>query len=143
MSLYRQSHPEANVSTLPCTSANTRGPVLDFVQRRLTQALRERVRYRYVQPMVWHEGEGKGYRIESPCCSRNVDPQGGLIDIAWLLPADSEAARTLLPQLTDEDGWLLCARDHQTHTWVPRHTSPHLNPLLDLLCVDSDRVFWP
>ncbi|MBA4256296.1 MAG: hypothetical protein C0445_10515 [Polaromonas sp.] len=127
------------MATLSC--ASNRGPVLDFVQRHLTHALRDRVRYRYVQPMVWQEGGG--YRIESPCCSRNVDPQGGLIDIAWLLPADSDAAQALLPQLSEADGWVLCARDHRAHAWLPRHTSRHLNPLLELLCVDSDRVFWP
>src|SRR5665647_817969 len=48
------------------------GHARDFMLHRLERALRERVRYRYVQPRVLREGES--FRIQSPCCSRNVDP---------------------------------------------------------------------
>jgi hypothetical protein len=56
--------------------------VVDFTQRRIERALRERARYRYVSPRVLRDADG--FRIESPCCSRNVDPGGGVIDIARL-----------------------------------------------------------
>ena len=60
------------------------GQVHDLLQHRLERALRERVRYRYVTPNVLREGTS--YRIQSPCCSRTVDPSGGVIDIALLVP---------------------------------------------------------
>ncbi len=103
------------------------GQVLDFMALRLERALRQRVRYRYVQPNVLHEGES--FRIESPCCSRNVDPQGGVIDIALLAPGGQ--------------GWRLFSRDHIAHAWILRHEDEQLDALLDLLCVDSERQFWP
>ena len=46
--------------------------VLGFVRPFIKRALRDRVRYRYVQPLVLQDGEG--LRIQAPCCSRNVDP---------------------------------------------------------------------
>ncbi|WP_245621113.1 DUF3024 domain-containing protein [Paraburkholderia ferrariae] len=102
--------------------------VADFTQRQIERALRNRVRYRYVRARVAREPEG--YRIESPCCSRNVDPAGGVIDIAWL-------AR-------DEDGqWHLHARDHAARRWVAQYASHDLAMLLNRLCVDAARVFWP
>lgn len=102
--------------------------VLDFMQHRLEHALRQRVRYRYVQPRVLRVGDG--YRVESPCCSRNVDSQGGVIDIALLTPVQPR-------------GWQLHARDHANGTWMPQHESEQLDELLDLLCVDAQRLFWP
>lgn len=102
--------------------------VRDFIQHRLERALRQRLRYRYVRPRVLREGES--YRIESPCCSRNVDPGGGMIDIALLVPGAAQR-------------WCLCARDHANSTWVPRFQDQPLAQLLDLLCVDSERQFWP
>lgn len=104
------------------------GPVLDLIQHRLARALRSRVRYRYVQPCVLHEGSG--YRIQSPCCSRNVDPKGGMIDIAWL-------------EQHDGNRWCLWARDHARHTWVACLQDAPLDALLDVLCQDSQRQFWP
>jgi len=104
------------------------GQVHDLMQHRLERALRQRVRYRYVQPSVLREGES--FRIQSPCCSRNVDPDGGLIDIALLVP--------------DKWGrWCLCSRDHASATWVARFQNQPLDTAMDLLCVDSDRHFWP
>lgn len=104
------------------------GQVHDFMQHRLERALLQRVRYRYVQPLVWREGES--FRIQSPCCSRNVDPTGGLIDIALLVPGAAQR-------------WCLFARDHANGVWVPRFEDEALAQLLDLLCVDSERQFWP
>lgn len=121
-------------------AAPANGRVLDFMQHRLERALRQRVRYRYVQPRVLREGDG--FRIESPCCSRNVDPGGGVIDIALLVPG---ASRTLSEQPPDKvvQGWRLFARDHANGAWVPQHESGQLDELLDLLCVDAQRLFWP
>lgn len=104
------------------------GRVLDLIGHRLARALRQRLRYRYVKPQVLLEAGS--YRIQSPCCSRNVDPGGGVIDIALLVPhADCR--------------WCLCTRDHANNTWVARFQNESLDTLLNLLCVDSERQFWP
>ncbi|HYS68343.1 MAG TPA: hypothetical protein VEN30_31595 [Paraburkholderia sp.] len=104
------------------------GCLFDLTLRQIERALRERTRYRYVLPRVLREGQG--FRIESPCCSRNVDTTGGVIDIAWLT--------------RDEDGvWRLSARDHALHRWMLQHESTDLAELLDALCIDRERVFWP
>ena len=104
------------------------GQVLDLMQHRLERALRERVRYRYVKPSVLREGDN--FRIQSPCCSRNVDPSGGMIDIALLVPHESGR-------------WCLCARDHANSIWVSRFQDETLDVLMDLLCIDNEREFWP
>jgi hypothetical protein len=104
--------------------------VRDLIQHRLERALRARARYRYVRPQV--QREGSGFRIQSPCCSRNVDPKGGTIDIALLVPDASDSGR-----------WSLCARDHVQGEWVMQRASASLAQLLDLLCVDAERRFWP
>jgi hypothetical protein len=112
--------------------------VCDFMQHRLERALRERVRYRYVKPSVLREGES--LRVQSPCCSRNVDATGGLIDIALLepvaAPTDDEASKA--PQR-----WRLCSRNHPGASWESRYEDRQLDELLDLLCLDPDRLFWP
>ena len=107
--------------------AVVRCQIHDLLQHRLERALRERVRYRYVRPNVL--AEGTSYRIQSPCCSRTVDPSGGLIDIA-LLTLEGKC-------------WHLSARDHHTHTWVERFQHESLDTVLNLLCIDSEREFWP
>jgi hypothetical protein len=123
---------KATVATPP------HGQVHDFMQHRLERALRERVRYRYVKPSVLRQGES--FRVQSPCCSRNVDATGGLIDIALLepvaAPADDEASKA--PQR-----WRLCSRNHPGASWEPRYEDQQLDELLDLLCLDPDRLFWP
>jgi len=102
--------------------------VFDLLQHRLQLALRERVRYRYVKPIVLLEDAG--YRIQSPCCSRRIDPAGGLIDIALLA-------------LQADKSWSLCSRDHVSQTWVPRSQNKSLSAVLNVLCNDPDRQFWP
>ena len=104
------------------------GEILDLMQHRLERALRERARYRYVLPVVLPEGDG--YRIQSPCCSRTVEPSGGLIDIALLLPQGQHR-------------WSLHARDHVNQVWLERYAGQPLEHLLELLCLDSERQFWP
>lgn len=118
------------------------GQVLDFMQRHLARALDQRVRYRYVKPSVCAQGDG--FRIESPCCSRNVDPTGGVIDIALLMPhaadqSDGQPFGLGAPRA----GWCLFSRDHAAGEWVWEQSSTHLEELLDVLCVDAQRRFWP
>lgn len=108
--------------------APRRGPVSDLTLHRMQRALRERLRYRYVQPVVLREGDG--FRIQSPCCSRNVDPDGGVIDIALLIP-------------TSPHHWSLCSRDHANQAWVAQLRNQPLDTLLEALCVDQARQFWP
>ncbi|MDD5029671.1 MAG: hypothetical protein PHH58_09250 [Rhodoferax sp.] len=102
--------------------------VSDLTQHRLARALRQRVRYRYVKPRV--SREDGGFRIQSPCCSRKVDAKGGMIDIALLVPHDASR-------------WCLCSRDHASQTWIPRVQNEALDTVLDYLCRDSERQFWP
>ena len=64
----------------------------------------------------------------SPNCSRNVDAQGGEIDIAWLVPHSG--------------GWLLFSRDHAQDCWRLRGQDQVLFALLAHLCADPDREFW-
>lgn len=100
------------------------GFLLPFIER----ALRERVRYRYVQPRVVQEGGN--FRIEAPCCSRNVDPHGGTIDIALLTPA--------------LDGrWALLVREHTARAWTLCAQDLSLGEALDMVCIDAERKFWP
>lgn len=112
---------------MPGATAPT-GVVVSLEQARIQRALRERVRYRYVQPQVLRKG--RGWRVLSPCCSRNVDPHGGVIDVAWL-------------QRLPHGGWRLHARDHARGEWVRHSESEQLAELLDAICLDPDRLFWP
>jgi hypothetical protein len=105
-----------------------RSAVGDLTLHRMQRALRERLRYRYVQPQVLREGDC--FRIQSPCCSRNVDPEGGLIDIALLIPNGPAS-------------WSLCSRDHANQAWVAQLRDQRLDTLLEALCVDDARQFWP
>ncbi|CAM3673284.1 hypothetical protein [Roseateles saccharophilus] len=107
------------------TQAHDGGAVLSLDAARIERALDQRSRYRYVRPYLAREGDG--WKIVSPNCSRNVDPQGGEIDIAWLVPHDA--------------GWLLFARDHAQGGWRLNRQGP-LTKLLALLCADPAREFW-
>lgn len=98
----------------------------ELARRRVLRALRNRRRYRYVRPEV--RARDDGFVVVSPCCSRNVDPQGGVIDIAWLERCGSD--------------WRLHHRDHVSGRWPTSAEGP-LPRLLELLCADPGRVFWP
>ena len=116
-----------------------RAAVSDLTRHRLERALRARVRYRYVKPSVLREGES--FRVQSPCCSRNVDSTGGLIDIALLEPMAvlaSGKASDHPPPL-----WRLCSRNHLGASWETRYEDQQLEELLERLCLDPDRLFWP
>lgn len=115
----RQRHRQA--PTMPS------GTVVDLAQLRIRQALAERRRYKYVQPRV--VPEGRGWKIVSPNCSRNIDPSGGEIDIAWLVPAN-------------EGVWLLHARDHAQACWVLKASGLSLAAALATVCEDRHREYW-
>ena len=110
------------------SSRQAAAAVMSLDARRIANALDGRTRYKYVSPRVVREG--LGWKIVSPNCSRNIDPEGGEIDIAWLVP---DAAG---------GGWLLHARDHAQQCWQLRRREPSLAPLLAHLCADPQREFW-
>lgn len=99
----------------------------ELTRRRIVRALAERKRYRYVKPTVTTTEEG--WLITSPCCSRNVDPAGGVIDIARLS--------------RDGESWRLHARNPARSDWSLHSTAARLEILLQHLCTDEERVFWP
>ena len=119
MSMIARKAPVATVAA---------SPVASLTLHRIRRALSERVRYRYVRPRVLQEGDA--FRIQSPNCSRKVDPAGGVIDIALLLP---HAANR----------WCLCSRDHAGRAWVAQLQNAPLARALDLLCTDPQRQYWP
>lgn len=96
--------------------------------RRISRALEQRVRYRYVSPIV--EPVEGGYRILSPCCSRNVDSSGGIIDIARL---EYDEALNV---------WKLYRKDHGRGEWLLHDSSRLLDDLMTRLIADPFRVFW-
>ena len=101
--------------------------VLDLDRLRIARSLHRRIRYKYVQPRIEAAEQG-GWVVISPNCSRNVDPQGGDIPIAWLQPIEA--------------GWLLHRPDHGQGCWCAFAGARSLPPLLDLLVLDSQRDFW-
>ncbi|WP_036306643.1 DUF3024 domain-containing protein [Methyloglobulus morosus] len=96
--------------------------------KRIERALVNRKRYRYVSPMV--QATVNGYLITSPCCSRNIDPDGGIIDIARL------------EFMAEEQGWRLYHKDHKTGAWSAYADYPALRPILAVLRDDPERRFW-
>ncbi|MDO9315651.1 MAG: hypothetical protein Q7T97_14020 [Burkholderiaceae bacterium] len=122
----RRSRGSADGSTEP-PSVQATGRVLSLDARRIEKALDARTRYKYVHPRV--EREGLGWKIVSPNCSRNIDAEGGEIDIAWLVPHNG-------------GGWLLFSRNHAQDCWQMRHHGDSLPAVLAHLCADPDREFW-
>ncbi|MDJ0931305.1 hypothetical protein [Breoghania sp.] len=100
----------------------------EFDLKRIGRALENRVRYRYVTPRIT-DIEG-GYQIKVPCCSRNVDPDGSIIDVVLLLIDDRGT------------GWLLFSRDYEGQEWLLHGRFPRLTELLDELNEDPGRAFW-
>lgn len=96
--------------------------------RRIQRSLKARKRYRYVEPRVLR-AEG-GYRIESACCSRNIDKDGGVVDIALLL---FDPSRTL---------WQVFRKDHAARVWELESIHARLPEALEVINVDSGRKFW-
>jgi hypothetical protein len=100
----------------------------EFDLQRVIRLLDKRVRYRYVSPVV--EICDNGYRIQSACCSRNIDAEGGVIDIARL-EFDAVA-----------DRWNLYCKDHTSHRWQFHHAARRLDEVMDCVNEDPTRVFW-
>jgi hypothetical protein len=100
----------------------------EFDYKRIQRALEQRRRYRYVTPLLLKTSNG--YRIQSPCCSRNVDPDGGVIDIALLLFDNRKG------------NWRLLRKDHAAGVWELDSEFPRLAELLDHLTEDAERRFW-
>jgi hypothetical protein len=96
--------------------------------RRIARLLAARVRYRYVAPEV--RPCAGGYHIVAPCCSRRVDADGGLIDIARI--EYDEAGRR----------WNLYYKDHASDSWSLFIHASRLDRLMDSLNEDPLRVFW-
>lgn len=100
----------------------------EFDQRRIEHALARRVRYRYVAPRVVQVAGG--YKVESPCCSRNVDTTGGVIDIALI---EYDAGERL---------WCLSRKNHEAGEWLLMEVFGRLYELLAALTEDTGRKFW-
>lgn len=100
----------------------------EFDRKRIERALAGRMRYRYVSPSVLTiDG---GYIVRSPCCSRNVDPNGGVVDVAMLLYDSPPKA------------WHLYGKDHDVQEWYLHATYDRLAGLLEHLNADPSRRFW-
>ncbi len=100
----------------------------EFDRKRIERALKSRRRYRYVKPSVaLVEG---GYRIESPCCSRNIDRTGGVIDVALMLHDDGRLR------------WQLFRKDHAAGNWLLDGDHTRLIDALQRLNADPERLFW-
>ncbi len=100
----------------------------DVDRKRIERALKHRKRYRYVTPEV--RPIPNGYQIVSACCSRNIDAEGGVIDIARL---------EFHPPTR---GWRLYRKEHETDQWVRHGDYRALTQILELLNEDPDRRFW-
>jgi hypothetical protein len=100
----------------------------DLDRKRIERSLKARKRYRYVKPRV--ATTIGGYRIESPCCSRNIDPDGGVVDVALLLH-DAESAK-----------WELFRKNHTRDLWQLDSTHERLHAALERLNADPERRFW-
>jgi Protein of unknown function (DUF3024) len=100
----------------------------EFDRKRIERAIRSRKRYRYVRPKV--AAVTGGYLIESPCCSRNIDPEGGTIDVA-LIHHDARSAI-----------WKLFRKDHATKAWELHSVHQRLDAVTDELNEDPERLFW-
>ncbi|MGJ4887985.1 DUF3024 domain-containing protein [Bradyrhizobium sp. HKCCYLR20261] len=97
-------------------------------RKRIERALKSRKRYRYVEPTVVPVDEG--YQVRSPCCSRNIDKDGGVIDVALLR---HDPAKTM---------WKLFWRDHAKGIWELHSVHQRLTAAVDELNADPERIFW-
>ncbi|CCE00770.1 DUF3024 domain-containing protein [Bradyrhizobium sp. STM 3809] len=97
-------------------------------RKRIERALKSRRRYRYVEPTVSPVDDG--YQVRSPCCSRNIDKDGGVIDVALLR---HDPAKTM---------WKLFWRDHAKGIWELHSVHQRLTAAVDELNADPERIFW-
>ncbi|MFA5985595.1 MAG: hypothetical protein WC782_16370 [Methylococcaceae bacterium] len=117
-----------NLSEQPTTVAFHYPQPNEMDHKRIVRGIEDRKRYRYVTPQV--KTTANGYLITSPCCSRNIDPAGGEIDIALLEYSHSER------------NWHLFRKDHGQGQWVLHADYVSLPPILALLREDPERSFW-
>jgi hypothetical protein len=97
-------------------------------RKRIERAIENRKRYRYVSPSV-HPIDN-GYCVKSPCCSRNIDPHGGVVDVAIVQHA--QGARP----------WRLYRKERSTNDWLLYAEYERLGDLLEQLNTDPQRSFW-
>ncbi|MDE8652223.1 hypothetical protein [Novosphingobium album (ex Liu et al. 2023)] len=95
---------------------------------RVARSIEQRSRYRYVAPRVLPVDNG--YLVRSPCCSRNVDPHGGEIDVA------------LLSWNERDREWALLRRDHAAQCWIEDGRFARLGELLLRINTDPMKLFW-
>ena len=100
----------------------------DVDRKRIERTLTQRLRYRYVSPEVFPIENG--YQIKSPCCSRNIDKSGGVIDVARL---EFVAAQRI---------WRLYRKEHKQSQWLLHSEFERLTELMDQLNQDPERIFW-
>jgi hypothetical protein len=110
------------------------GDVRSLDVMRIERALARRARYHYVKPRVQAQpsGHGRGWTIVSPNCSRNIDPDGGDIHIAWFEPTAGRPGE-----------WRLHRRDHGQARWVLQAAGLTLEHALAQVCNDPLGVWWP
>ncbi|WP_028350587.1 DUF3024 domain-containing protein [Bradyrhizobium murdochi] len=96
--------------------------------KRIERALSSRQRYRYVSPNV--KPVRGGYLIESPCCSHNIDKDGGLIDVA------------LVHYDTVNGMWKLFRKNHANGIWEFYSIYYRLTSAIEELNTDPERLFW-
>jgi hypothetical protein len=108
-------------------------PATDLVQPdegdriRVRWSLRRRRRYRYVNPKV--RVVTGGLLIESPCCSRRIDPSGGTVDIAFVQQLKSGELR-------------LYRTDYAADVWRLHGVYRKIADLIQQLNDDPDQLFW-
>jgi len=128
------SHNTANMPQLPEADHWTAGlwssdyRENEFDRKRIERAIAARKRYRYVSPSV--VAISSGYVVRSPCCSRKVEPNGSVVDIALLIHASA-------PQ-----PWRLYRKDHERRQWQLHALYERLGDLLEQLNADPARQFW-
>lgn len=98
-----------------------------FERKQIELAIGKRKRYRYVRPKVRSVPEG--ILVESPCCSRRIDPAGGMVEIA------------LLQHLPSGD-WRLYRKDHSAAEWKLHSVHEKISDLLEPLQDDPERRLW-
>lgn len=97
-------------------------------RKRIERALISRKGDRYVSPSV--TPVKAGYLIESPCCSRNIDNDGGQIDVA-LFHYDAVSGI-----------WKLFFKNHARGSWKIYSIFHRLASAIDELNTDPERLFW-
>lgn len=97
-------------------------------RKRIERALISRKHYRYVSPSV--TPVKAGYLIGSPCCSRNIDNDGGQIDVA-LFHYDAVSGI-----------WKLFFKNHARRSWKFYSIFHRLASAIDELNTDPERLFW-